>query len=292
MGLILIAIFGALAALAAAFACWPVLRRGNQPSRSKLLLAAATMAFVLGIGGGSYLVLGSPYLAERAFSSPSPHDLRGLIAALARTVRNRPDDAKGWTLLGRGYLTLGDASDAAAAFRRAIPVASAAQRPELYSAYGEALTLASGGAVPPDAEQAFAVALQGNPKDFAARYYLGLAYASRGDNTRAIALWNSLLADAPPNAPWRAELVDRMARLRAANGTAPDIGAMVASLAERLKRQPTDVDGWQRLIRAYSVLGDNNKANNALAQARSALKADPQAQARLSLEARQLKLER
>jgi cytochrome c-type biogenesis protein CcmH len=292
MGLVVTAIFGALAVLAAAFVCWPVLRRHDQRSRSKLLLAAATTALVLGIGGGSYLILGSPSLAERAFSSPSPHDLRGLIAVLARTVRNRPNDARGWVLLGRGYLTLGDASDAGAAFRRAIPVAPAAQRPELYSAYGEALTLASGGAVAPDAEQAFALALQGDPKDFAARYYLGLAYASRGDNARAIALWNSLLADAPLNAPWRAELVDRMALLRAANGTAPDIGAMVASLAERLKKQPADLEGWQRLIRAYSVLGDNKKATNALAQARTTLKADPQAQARLSLEARQLKLER
>jgi cytochrome c-type biogenesis protein CcmH len=292
MGLIVIAVFGALAVLAAAFVCWPVLRRQDQRARSKLLLAAATTALVLGIGGGSYLILGSPYLAVRAFSSPSPQDLRGLIAVLARTVRSRPNDARGWVLLGRGYLTLGDASDAAAAFRRAIPVAPAAERPDIYSAYGEALTVAAGGAVPAEAEQAFALALTGNPKDLAARYYLGLAHASRRENSRALVLWSSLLADAPPNAPWRSELIDRIALLRVADGPAPDVGAMVASLAERVKRQPADIDGWQRLIRAYSVLGDNNKANNALAQARSALKADPQAQARLSMEARQLKLEK
>jgi cytochrome c-type biogenesis protein CcmH len=195
-------------------------------------------------------------------------------------------------LLGRGYLTLGDANDAAAAFRRAIPVSLPAQRPELYSAYGEALTLAAGGAVPGEAERAFAAALAANPKDFASRYYLGLAYASRRDTRRALALWDSLLADAPPNASWRAELVDRMALLRAKTGNQPDVSAMVASLAERLKTQPNDFDGWERLIRAYSVLGDNRRANGALAQARSALKADPEALARLSLEARQLKLER
>jgi cytochrome c-type biogenesis protein CcmH len=257
-----------------------------------MVLAGATAALVLGIGGGSYLILGRPYLAARSLSNASPQDLRGLIAALAQSVRKRPDDPKGWTLLGRGYLTVGDPSDAAAAFRRAIPVSSPAQRPELYSAYGEALTLAAGGAVPVEAEQAFGQALSGNPRDFAARYYLGLAYASRRNVPRALALWDGLLADAPPNAPWRAELVDRMAMLKAATGNAPDVSAMVASLAERLKRQPDDVESWERLIRAYSVLGDNNKANNALAQARSALKADPQAQARLSMEARQLKLEK
>jgi len=171
-------------------------------------------------------------------------------------------------------------------------VSPRAQRSELYSAYGEALTLAAGGAVPAEAERAFTQALKGDPKDFAARYYLGSAYASRRDTARALALWNSLLADAPPNAPWRAELVDRMAMLKAASGTAPDIGVMVASLAERLKREPNDPDGWQRLIRAYSVLGDSAKAKGALAQARSALRSNPQVQAGLSLEARQLKLER
>ncbi len=287
-----IAIFVAFGVLAAAFVCWPILRRQDERAGLKALLAGAVAALVLGIGGGTYLILGSPYLAARNLSNPSPQDLRGLIAALAQTVRNRPKDGKGWTLLGRGYLTLGDANDAAAAFRRGIPVSPAVQRPELYSAYGEALTLAAGGAVPAEAEGAFRHALAGNPKDFAARYYLGLAYASRRDAPRALALWDSLLADAPPNVSWRAELVDRMAMLRAATGTAPAVGAMVTSLAERLKREPADLDGWQRLIRAYSVLGEHDKANNALAQARSALKANPEAQARLGVEARQLKLER
>jgi cytochrome c-type biogenesis protein CcmH len=292
MAAAVIAIFVGFGVLAAAFVCWPILRRQGERAGSKALLAGAVAALVLGIGGGSYLILGSPHLAARNLSNPSPQDLRGLIAALAQAVRHRPNDPRGWTLLGRGYLTVGDANDAAAAFRRGIPVSSRAQRSELYSAYGEALTLAAGGAVPAEAERAFTQALEGDPKDFAARYYLGSAYASRRDTARALALWNSLLADAPPNAPWRAELVDRMAMLKAASGTAPDIGVMVASLAERLKREPNDPDGWQRLIRAYSVLGDSAKAKGALAQARSALRSNPQAQAGLSLEARQLKLER
>jgi cytochrome c-type biogenesis protein CcmH len=259
---------------------------------AKLLLAGAATALVLGIGGGTYLILGSPYLATRAFSSPSASDLRGLVATLAQAVRSHPNDPKGWTLLGRGYLTLGDASDAAAAFRMAIRVAPVQERPPLQSAYGEALTLAAGGAVTADAEQAFARALQGNPKDFAAGYYLGLAYAARRDNPRALALWHSLLRDAPPDAPWRAEVVDRIALLSGSAGAAPDIGAMVASLAERLRKQPEDVAGWERLIRAYSVLGDITKARAALTSGRTALKSDPQAQARLSLTARRLKLER
>ena len=291
MGVVIL-IFVLLALAAAAFVCWPILRRRDQSLPARALLATSLAALVLGIGGGLYLMLGEPDLAARAVTGPSSHDLRGLIAVLAERVRARPNDPRGWTLLGRGYLTLGDASDAAAAFRRGIAVAQASDKSQLYSAYGEALTVSAGGAVTPDAEAAFRQALAGNPKDFAARYYLGLAYASRRDPQHALVLWNGLLADAPPNAPWRAQLLDQIAMLSGRFGAAPDIGGMVASLAARLKAQPNDPAGWQRLIRAYTVLGDTGKAKQALADARAVLKQDSTAKARLALEARELKLEK
>jgi cytochrome c-type biogenesis protein CcmH len=290
--IVTIAIFALLALGAIFFVCWPILRRTGQSASARALLAGAMAALVLGIGGGTYLMLGAPYLAARSVSGPSSHDLRGLIALLAQRVRAYPADPRGWTLLGRGYLTLGDAGDAAAAFRRAIAAASGADKPRLYSAYGEALTLAAGGAVTSDAELAFRQALRGNPKDFAARYYLGLAYASRRDAEHALALWNGLLADAPLNASWRSQLVDQIAMLSGRSGATPDIAGMVALLAARLKAQPNDPAGWQRLIRAYMVLGDTAKAKQALADARNALKGDRAAEARIALEARQQKLEK
>ena len=67
---------------------------------------------------------------------------------------------------------------------------------------------------------------------------------------------------------------------------------MVASLAARLQSQPNDAQGWQRLIRAYAVMGDTAKARQALNHARIALKNDAAASAQLALEARQLKLEK
>ncbi|HEY1960858.1 MAG TPA: hypothetical protein VGG69_00450 [Rhizomicrobium sp.] len=290
--IVTICVFVLMALAAAAFVCWPILHRGEQGIPARALLAGALATLVLGIGGGLYLMLGEPNLAARAVTGPSSHDLRGLIAVLAQRVRAHPTDPRGWTLLGRGYLTLGDAGDAAAAFRRGIAVAPAHEKPELYSTYGEALTQSAGGAVTSDAEDAFRLALIGNPKDFAARYYLGLAYASRRDSAHALALWNGLLADAPPNAPWRAQLLDQIAILSGSSEATPDIGGMVASLAARLKAQPNDPAGWQRLIRAYTVLGDTAKARQALANARVALKGDATAKARLALEARELKLEK
>jgi len=289
MTALLIALFIALALAAAAFACWPILKRRETGSR---ILAAAVAMLVLAIGCGVYLMLGTPALALRTLAGPAEGDWRGLIAKLVSNARAHPGDKTAWMMLGRGYLLVNDGADAAAAFRRAIVLADPAQRPALLSVEGEALMLAAQGQVTPEAESAFAAALQGNPRDPAARYYLGFAYAQRRDVPRALALWQSLLADTPPTAPWRAMLIDRIAALKASTGQAPDIAAMVAGLAERLRASPNDPEGWQRLVRAYAVLGDAAKAQSALGDARGALKKNPAALTALDGEAKELKLEK
>ena len=290
MGAALVAaLFASLVFAGIAFAVWPVARARQSRAGARTLAAWGVVLAVLLVGGGSYVFLGSPQLALRGVAEP--HDVPALIAAMASRARTTNFDVTGWTLLGRGYLSLDDPTDAAAAFRRGLQVAPRDARTGLSSALGEALTMAARGTVTPEAEDAFRAALAGNPKDFAARYYLGLAYAARGQNAEAITLWNGLLADSPPNAPWRGQVVDHIAALQAGSGGAPDISAMVAQLAERLKTNPADPAGWQRLVRAYAVLGQNGKARSALADAKRALKSDAAAQAALDGEAHALKLE-
>jgi cytochrome c-type biogenesis protein CcmH len=52
------------------------------------------------------------------------------------------------------------------------------------------------------------------------------------------------------------------------------IRAMVERLATRLRQNGDDVEGWLRLVRAYVVMGDREKANSALSDARHALAND------------------
>jgi len=49
------------------------------------------------------------------------------------------------------------------------------------------------------------------------------------------------------------------------------INTMVARLADRLKQDGSDVDGWMRLVRSYVVLGERYKARHAAADARRAI---------------------
>ncbi len=49
------------------------------------------------------------------------------------------------------------------------------------------------------------------------------------------------------------------------------VRGMVARLADRLHDNGGDVEGWLRLVRAYVVLGDRDKAKDAAAEAKRAL---------------------
>jgi cytochrome c-type biogenesis protein CcmH len=52
------------------------------------------------------------------------------------------------------------------------------------------------------------------------------------------------------------------------------VRSMVARLADRLKQNGNDIEGWQRLLRAYMVLGERDKAQAAAADAKRALASD------------------
>ena len=102
-----------------------------------------------------------------------------------------------------------------------------------------------------------------------------------------------MLAGAPANAPWRPLVQSALARVSGTSGmpTLSDgdvaaakgmadgdrnamIRGMVDRLATRLKQNGDDVEGWLRLVRAYMVLGDADKARAATTEARQAVGGD------------------
>ena len=69
------------------------------------------------------------------------------------------------------------------------------------------------------------------------------------------------------------------------------IHRMVDGLADRLKENGADLDGWLRLVRAYRVLDEQDKAKGALADARRNFAADIEAKKRIDALAHELGLE-
>ncbi len=69
------------------------------------------------------------------------------------------------------------------------------------------------------------------------------------------------------------------------------IRGMVDGLAAKLAQNGQDPEGWLRLVRAYRVLGQQDKARQALADARRSMGGDPQVLGRLDRLAHELGLE-
>jgi cytochrome c-type biogenesis protein CcmH len=286
--------FVVVALIAIAFAAVPLWRKAQGRNRA-ILLAGLTLS-ILGIGGGTYVLLGRPHLAVREAQGLESREMSAMVPYLIKRVRENPNDPRAWRFLAQAYMAANDVRNAAKALGKEISIRGRGDA-VLDAAYGEALVLQNGGQVPAEAEEAFNDALKVDPRNTPARFYLGLAKAIRRDNAGAIALWESLLADTPSDAPLHQMLVDRLAMLRAqevsqgSGGAAPNPRAMVAMLAARLKADPNDALGWVRLMRAYTVLGETEKAKQALADARKAFPDNPDAQTAFNTAAKALKLQ-
>ena len=96
--------------------------------------------------------------------------------------------------------------------------------PDLWVGLGNALVIHSGGLISPAARFAFEKAARIAPEHPGPPFFMGLAYAQAGQPEKAVALWQGLLAKAPPNAPWRSDLEQRLAQLQGAGGGMPRIG--------------------------------------------------------------------
>ncbi|THD44149.1 MAG: c-type cytochrome biogenesis protein CcmI [Bradyrhizobium sp.] len=250
-----------------------------------IALAAPIIAF------GLYLLIGRPNLpdaplAGRPAAVGSATSPEAALAQVERRLAASPDDARGWAVVAPVYMRLERFDAAVNAYAQLLRING--EDAQTRADYGEALVGSAGGVVTADARVAFDQALTEKPGLPIARYYLGLAAEQEGDAPRAIAAYRALLADAAPNAPWAPVLRARLAGLETpgaaaaptpAAGVAPAdqqamIEGMVARLAARLADKGGDASEWARLIRAYSVLHEMDKAKEALASARKALAND------------------
>ena len=245
------------------------------------------------------------------------------IKQLELKLMRQPNDPAGWRMLGWSHFETGDLMRSAAAYRRAAEIEP--ENAENWSSLGEALQSATTD-VSPEAAAAFERALKLDRSDPRARYFQAVQKDLQGQHERAIEDWIALLKDTPSGAPWEADLrrtilqvaekheIDVTARmpagpqataataaipgptpgqLAAASSIPPKqqsemVKGMVDRLANRLKRDPKDADGWMRLMRARMVLGETGAAREAYQSGLAAFRQDSSARAKLDQAAREL----
>jgi cytochrome c-type biogenesis protein CcmH len=280
----------------------------SQPTWHRRVAGFVAVTLIPAVALGLYLALGSPGVpGQSAFARvdtpPSTESVAGLVSQVEAHLSRDPNDGAGWEVIAPVYLRMGRFNDAVEARRKSIALNG--DSVERQSGLGEALVAAANGVVTDEAKQAFQHAVAGDPHDAKSRYFLGLADEQDGNRDAAAAKWRALLDEAPPDAPWANFVSAALARIsgepaagknaanaaNAANGpSAGDVAAadsmsdtrrsemvrgMVQRLADRLHADGSDVDGWLRLVRAYTVLGDRDKAKDAAADARRALSSHP-----------------
>lgn len=199
---------------------------------------------------------------------------------------------------------------AASAFAEAIRLSE--PRAELYEMYGESLFLTGNGQASEDVFFALRKAIELDPTRERARYILAEWLYMNGRPEDGLRMMVDLLEetkdpdfrlhldqriqdaiaqltkaieegeDVPENssqpsppAPTAAQQSDGLAGLTPEQRA--QVEGMVASLAARLDEEPNDLEGWLRLIRSYSVMGDNKSAKAAVDKATFTFLTNPQA---------------
>jgi cytochrome c-type biogenesis protein CcmH len=274
------------------------------PGRRHRLAAAALIAVGLpAVAFPLYARLGQPAmpdepLASRKVAPQTDGGIEAAVAAVEARLVAKPDDGKGWAVIAPVYMRFERYAEAAHAYAEALRLIG--EDPSRRAAYGEALVAAAGGVVTDEARRAFDRALAEQPGQPQARYYVALAAEQDGKKADAARDYQSLLADSPPDAPWVAMVNARLAALKGEPAPATDaaipeaqrpmIEGMVSKLATRLASNGGGLDEWSRLIRAYAVLHEADKAKAALIEAHKALGSDANAVASLDALARDLGL--
>jgi cytochrome c-type biogenesis protein CcmH len=264
----------------------------------RLVLAGAILAPALALG--IYLVLGSPRFRDEPYKArlnswrqiantdPGRLNIDETAAVLEAIAAERPNDPQPLIFLGRLRAAKGDAPGALQALNRAVQLRP--RDPDVWAILGQTEVSLADDEVTADARAAFEKALALDPKAPAPRYFLARADIAAGKVQQGLEQWRALAADLPASDPRRSELAGEIEQVARTGGlpkaqpqAAPAEGAeqarfiqaMVDRLAARLKAQPNDPEGWARLIRAYGVLGQTGKRDEAVATAKGLFKHRP-----------------
>jgi cytochrome c-type biogenesis protein CcmH len=281
--------------------------------------AAALVALILlpAVAGTLYIRWGSPQLpgaplAARMDAPLQNRSIESMVAQVEAHLEKNPDDGQGWQVVAPVYMRMGRFNDAVRA--RAQTIRLLGSNAEREADLGEAQVAAANGVVTADAKATFERALKADAANVKAQYFAGLAAEQDGKPEEAARIWRAMLVAAPANAPFRPLVQKSLARvdpnaqvlepkaqaiepkavqpgptqedMAAAQDLTPEqrqemIRGMVDRLAERLKTDSSDFEGWLRLVRAYAVMGDKEKARDAFISARNTIGDDAEKKKRL-----------
>ncbi len=205
MGWMSICLFAALTAIG----LWWV---GKMPRATLELVGAALF---LGIAGyawqGNPSLGGTPVQSAEAMAGSSEDE-----AAIIKSYGNMNAESQ-WLDMASALIRAGRTRTAVSLIRGGLE--KSPNNPDLWVGLGNALVVHNGGQMSPASQFAFEKAAQLSPNHPGPPFFLGLALVQSGKPDEAGEVWRALLARAPEDAEWRADLEQRLAQI--GQGTAP-----------------------------------------------------------------------
>lgn len=184
-----------------------------------------------GAGGPSAAASDPPAMDKAQFTE--------MTARLAARLKEQPDDARGWAMLGRSYLVLEQPDEALAAFDRALQL-----RPDDAAAladYADVLAIKNGQRLEGEPMRLIERALKLDPDNPKALALAGTAAFEEGDYAKAARLWDRVAQTGPADSPiaQQARGAAAEARERARLPAAAAAGAIAGVVAGTVTLAPT-----------------------------------------------------
>ncbi|PSL21701.1 c-type cytochrome biogenesis protein CcmI [Shimia abyssi] len=275
---------------------------GDQPLELRMAEASERMASRISQAEAEARVPPTP--------SPEPEaQFAALMERLRAAVAENPDDLQGQELLARNEASLNNLKAAYEAQRNVIRLKGDQASSSDYSILANMMIAATEGYISPEAEASLRRSLEINPGNNLAKYYWGLMFLQNDRPDLTFRLWDQVLLQSPPDAPWVPAIRARITDLAWYAGveytlpapphsdglsgpTAEDIEAvrdmtdadradmirgMVSNLSERLATEGGTPQEWARLIGAYGVLEETGRAQAIFEEAQEVFGTDPQA---------------
>ncbi len=200
--------------------------------RSALVVGIAVPVLAVGV----YFVAGTPRALAPQGPEVSAQQIDAMVARLAAKLRENPDDADGWKLLGRSYMVLGRFPEAVAAYAKAAE--KTPRDAQLLADFADALAMTRDQKLAGEPEQLVLRALEVDPANLKALALAGTAAYERQDYARAAELWSRMLPFVPADSEdaRTSSSNDEEARKPAGIGAHPGVRGTV-TLSRKLEKQ-------------------------------------------------------
>ena len=186
-------------------------------ARRPVMVAVATSVLVPALAFGIYLGVGNPGATDpKALARPeSPHSdpqIVAMVESLAMKVRERPDDARGWSLLARSMGALGRFKESADAYAHLVKLTP--DDPQVLADYADALGMTQGRSLAGKPYELAKKALSIDPRHTKSLALAGTAAMDGGDYASAMRYWQTLASVLPADSPDAAQVASIVEEVR------------------------------------------------------------------------------